>query len=289
MDYYEVLGVSRNSEPEVIEAAYRALMKKYHPDRSGNSADPGGRAQSINEAYAVLRDGYRRRIYDKMHPAYRPAAAAPKRPAPSQANRKPAAPVRPPASPRPRQGSRRTTARPPIGMAFSRSQLRMAGLIVGCIGLLAVAALAVPGTAPSPFTNSQTLLLPPVRASVLGGGRKQAFCVTNKTMKRVEYTLYWGGTSGRQYALRPGYYMVHISGYSAAPTIEYFGMDAGRPTRSTVRPKLSTGSDDRCDPRYSFEYKDTDISRWSQYDRFGLYPDAPAEVAPTNVVAGEKS
>lgn len=280
MNYYEVLGVSRNSEPEVIEAAYRALMKKYHPDRAGGgSPDPGSRAQSINEAYAVLRDRQRRRAYDKLNPPYR-TAAAPRPAAPPQPARRPAAPVRPSPAVRPRQRSRRPAASRAVGLSLSRNQLGAAGLVAACVGLLAVAALALPGTTADQFKNTQTLLLPPVKASVLGGGRKQSFCVTNKTMRRVEYTLYWGGTSGRQYALRPGYYMVHISGYSAAPMIEFFGTDAGRPTRSVVKPRLSSGADEACDPRYSFEYKDADISRWSQYDRFGLYPDSRAEAQP---------
>ena len=31
-NYYEILGVSKNSETEVITAAYKAMMRKYHPD-----------------------------------------------------------------------------------------------------------------------------------------------------------------------------------------------------------------------------------------------------------------
>jgi hypothetical protein len=38
-DYYAVLGVAENADPEVVKAAYRALAKKYHPDCPGGSAE----------------------------------------------------------------------------------------------------------------------------------------------------------------------------------------------------------------------------------------------------------
>jgi DnaJ-class molecular chaperone len=47
---YDVLNVSAEAEPVVIEAAYRALMKKYHPDQ-GTAAPPDApSAASINHA-----------------------------------------------------------------------------------------------------------------------------------------------------------------------------------------------------------------------------------------------
>ena len=50
----------------VIEAAYRALMKKYHPDQGGAPSAPGApSATQINEAYAVLREPGRRADYDQ--------------------------------------------------------------------------------------------------------------------------------------------------------------------------------------------------------------------------------
>lgn len=66
-DYYKVLGVDRASEQIVIAAAYKALMKKYHPDRD-LSGNVGGNtlAQSINEAYATLADPARRAFYDEQ-------------------------------------------------------------------------------------------------------------------------------------------------------------------------------------------------------------------------------
>jgi curved DNA-binding protein CbpA len=62
-DHYATLQVDPRADPEVIEAAYRRLARKWHPDRS---ADPGApaRMRAINEAYHVLGDARRRRAYD---------------------------------------------------------------------------------------------------------------------------------------------------------------------------------------------------------------------------------
>jgi curved DNA-binding protein CbpA len=58
---YSILNVSSDAEPVVIEAAYRALMKKYHPDQGAQR--PG--AAEINSAFATLRDPERRAEYDR--------------------------------------------------------------------------------------------------------------------------------------------------------------------------------------------------------------------------------
>lgn len=62
-DHYEVLGVAPTSEDVVIRAAYRALMRRYHPDK-GPAAELSGRALEINAAYAVLGDPDKRARYD---------------------------------------------------------------------------------------------------------------------------------------------------------------------------------------------------------------------------------
>jgi curved DNA-binding protein CbpA len=62
--HYDTLNVSPDAELVVIEAAYRALMKKYHPDQ-GAAAESGASAADINQAYAVLRDPGRRAEYDR--------------------------------------------------------------------------------------------------------------------------------------------------------------------------------------------------------------------------------
>ncbi len=63
-DYYAILQVHPRAEPEVIEAAYRRLSLKYHPDVSANP-DAGNRMRELNEAFEVLRDPARRRVYDR--------------------------------------------------------------------------------------------------------------------------------------------------------------------------------------------------------------------------------
>ena len=53
-DPHRILQVMPTAEPEVIQAAYRALASKYHPDRDGSSY-AARRMREINEAYAQLR------------------------------------------------------------------------------------------------------------------------------------------------------------------------------------------------------------------------------------------
>lgn len=68
IDYYAVLQVHPSADGEVINAAYRQLMKKYHPDVAGD--DPAQiafhhkRATAINEAFNVLGDPAQRQRYD---------------------------------------------------------------------------------------------------------------------------------------------------------------------------------------------------------------------------------
>ncbi len=67
MQYYEALGLAPNAEPQVIAAAYRALMKKWHPDSfMGGSEEAERRSKELNAAYAVLKDPARRAEYDSM-------------------------------------------------------------------------------------------------------------------------------------------------------------------------------------------------------------------------------
>ncbi|MEO0004404.1 MAG: molecular chaperone DnaJ [candidate division WOR-3 bacterium] len=64
-DYYEVLGVSRNATQEEIKSAYRRLAKEYHPDRNPeNRKEAEEKFKELSEAYEVLADPEKRRIYD---------------------------------------------------------------------------------------------------------------------------------------------------------------------------------------------------------------------------------
>ena len=60
-NYYETLGLAETADPALIRVAYRAAMKKDHPDQGGN----GGRAKALNEAYAVLSDPTQRADHDR--------------------------------------------------------------------------------------------------------------------------------------------------------------------------------------------------------------------------------
>jgi curved DNA-binding protein CbpA len=62
VDYYELLQVSPNAEPETINRTYRLLAQRYHPDNrdTGNAA----RFRELHEAFTVLNDPERRAQYD---------------------------------------------------------------------------------------------------------------------------------------------------------------------------------------------------------------------------------
>lgn len=63
--YYRALNVVPDADPVVIEAAYKALMKKHHPDKHPAGPAAGERdAAELNRAWAVLRDPTRRAAYD---------------------------------------------------------------------------------------------------------------------------------------------------------------------------------------------------------------------------------
>ncbi|MEW6721053.1 MAG: molecular chaperone DnaJ [Thermodesulfobacteriota bacterium] len=65
-DYYEVLGVPRNSDPDEIKKAFRQLALKHHPDRNSADADAEERFKELNEAYSVLSDPDKRAQYDRF-------------------------------------------------------------------------------------------------------------------------------------------------------------------------------------------------------------------------------
>lgn len=70
-DYYEVLGVSRQDDEKAIKKAYRSLAKKYHPDANTGNADAEQKFKEITEAYDVLGDSEKKKLYDQFgHAAF---------------------------------------------------------------------------------------------------------------------------------------------------------------------------------------------------------------------------
>jgi curved DNA-binding protein len=64
MDYYEVLGVKKDSSAQDIKKAYRKLAMKYHPDRNKGDKEAEEKFKKLSEAYAVLSDPEKRKEYD---------------------------------------------------------------------------------------------------------------------------------------------------------------------------------------------------------------------------------
>jgi hypothetical protein len=118
LDFYAVLQVHPSADQEVIEAAFRQLMKKHHPDVAGTdprlAAQYHERAKVINQAHSVLRDPIQRRRYDSLR-SFGGSGSAPPQP-----------PPRPPAwstsgtraPPRPEPGEWIQPGEPMVGTVF---------------------------------------------------------------------------------------------------------------------------------------------------------------------------
>ncbi|NIP31084.1 MAG: DnaJ domain-containing protein, partial [Candidatus Dadabacteria bacterium] len=63
-DYYEILGISKDAKKAEIKKAYRKLALKYHPDKNPDK-EAEEKFKEISEAYAVLYDDEKRRLYDQ--------------------------------------------------------------------------------------------------------------------------------------------------------------------------------------------------------------------------------
>ena len=65
-DYYNTLGVNRDSSEREIKQAYRRLARKYHPDVNPGDKSAEARFKQINEAYEILSDKEKRKKYDQF-------------------------------------------------------------------------------------------------------------------------------------------------------------------------------------------------------------------------------
>lgn len=143
-DLYAVLGVAASAPHDVVQSAYRRLMRQTHPDIAGNDPVAVDTAVQANLAWSVLRDPRRRADYDRARAAVR---AAPGRQSPGSPPRVPepswgAGGIRPITAQQLREAAARESAYSEAGrqqrLAFSQASLRVGTtvLLVGAILLL---------------------------------------------------------------------------------------------------------------------------------------------------------
>lgn len=76
-DYYDILGINRNASEDMIKKAFRKLAKKYHPDSNVGNPQAEQMFKDVNEAYSILSDPEKRKLYDRFgHAAFDPNSAA---------------------------------------------------------------------------------------------------------------------------------------------------------------------------------------------------------------------
>jgi DnaJ-class molecular chaperone len=63
--YYDVLGLKKNADEKEIKSAYRKMARKYHPDVNPNDKTAEAKFKEISEAYEVLGDAEKRKLYDQ--------------------------------------------------------------------------------------------------------------------------------------------------------------------------------------------------------------------------------
>lgn len=67
-DYYKLLGVSKTATKDEIAKAFKKLARKYHPDFNQGDKTAESKFKDINEAYEVLKDEEKRKLYDTLGP-----------------------------------------------------------------------------------------------------------------------------------------------------------------------------------------------------------------------------
>ncbi|GAC1575071.1 MAG: hypothetical protein NVS3B5_05860 [Sphingomicrobium sp.] len=262
MNYYEILGVSTRSEAEVIDAAYRAMMKKYHPDKfAGDVAQAGHRTRLINEAYATLRDPKKRAAYDRAKTdsendrakeSQPPQAAPPKR----QTEQKP--------------GVNRDTYR----SAFFHPLTVMTGLVL-LVLLLIVAtghrdanANFAPESGPNVATiPAQVAPSPPMQQNLkyLPSGQYRTFCITNRTKRTIYYSVSWDKDDAGKNEIGAGREIVNSSSRDEPePAVTFRStfnpyLTADKSTKSLSTPASIVSDKLHCSDQYSFQYVNTNF------------------------------
>ena len=64
-DHYQILGIPADADIKLIKAAYRSMAKRFHPDTNKGSEAAAELFRQLNEAYRVLSDAQRRKLYDQ--------------------------------------------------------------------------------------------------------------------------------------------------------------------------------------------------------------------------------
>jgi curved DNA-binding protein len=67
-DYYKLLGVAKTASQEDISKAFKKLARKHHPDLNPNDPEAEKKFKEFNEAYEVLKDPEKRKLYDSLGP-----------------------------------------------------------------------------------------------------------------------------------------------------------------------------------------------------------------------------
>lgn len=67
-DYYKILGIGKSASKEEIAKAFKKLARQYHPDLNPDNKDAESKFKEINEAYEVLKDDEKRKMYDTLGP-----------------------------------------------------------------------------------------------------------------------------------------------------------------------------------------------------------------------------
>jgi DnaJ-class molecular chaperone len=74
-DYYEILGVGRSASDDELQKAYRKLARKYHPDLNPDDKAAQKKFKEVQQAYDVLSDEKKRKLYDQFGANYEHMAA----------------------------------------------------------------------------------------------------------------------------------------------------------------------------------------------------------------------